>query len=59
MSDLGDAIRQFLGRFGRPDIGALVIDRDDRVDDRLTDLEREQREIDARLLRLEQQSRRD
>jgi hypothetical protein len=59
MSDLGDVLRSFFGRFGRPDIGALVTDRDDRVDDRLTDLEREQREIDARLRRLEQQSRRD
>ena len=59
VNELTRMLRQMFGRIGRPDVGAMVTDRDDQVDGRLVSLEQEQREIDARLRRLEIQSRRE
>ena len=46
---MSDGIRRLLRRLGRPDYVAGLVERDDEVDGRLTDLERELLEIDARL----------
>lgn len=59
MSGLDDAIRHIfrcLGRFGRPDRIDATDARDDKVDTRLSSLERKQRDIRARLRLLEIQS---
>lgn len=55
MSVLSDAWRRFIDRFGRPERLEVSTERDADVDGRLTDLEREQIEIAARLSILEEQ----
>lgn len=54
---MDEVLRGLLRRFGRPSISpAIGIGEIDEFDERLAVLEREQREIDARLRLLEQQA---
>lgn len=56
VSELSDAVRRLLRHFGRPETMAATIEHDEAVDTRLTDLERRQLEIAARLRILEKAS---
>lgn len=59
MSLLSDAMKKFMGRLGRPPDGSHIHAADlevDRLDDRLTTVEKKQLELQQRLRLLEIQS---